>query len=200
MFEFKMTPHQTGMALWGDYAALERLHRFIHRVVEDSPVIEDKEGFVLGLAYDFRKAFERKRNEGWRAQARDRNRCRTYGVEILRPVLLIQTGMLRHAMGFIATDKLDQAIMYELEHVVETALQTATPVLAGSVLHAARRACMAPYSHLDAVLENRCVYFIELPAGDRLAMLAKEGAGIRPGVIPPSAFIDCDRDWPDFEW
>jgi len=214
MLDFDLTPHQTGMALWGDHATLERLHRFIHRVVEESPVIEDKEGFVLGLAYDVRKAFERQRHERWRGPTGDRNRCRIYGVEILWPLLLIQTGMLRHAIGFMSSDKLDQAIIYELEHVVESALRAAAPSTAEAILHATRRACTATYSHLDAVLEGRCVYFIELPASERLVMLAKvmdtldpmyeflakNGAGVRLGIIPPGAFRDCDKDWPEFEW
>ncbi|MEF8734187.1 MAG: hypothetical protein V5B40_20420 [Candidatus Accumulibacter meliphilus] len=33
MLEFKLTPHPAGLSLWGDYAALERLHGFVHRVV-----------------------------------------------------------------------------------------------------------------------------------------------------------------------
>jgi hypothetical protein len=59
MLEFELTPHHAGLTLWGDYAALERLHGFIHRIVEESHVIEDKEGLVLGLS----KAFDRQRSE-----------------------------------------------------------------------------------------------------------------------------------------
>ena len=50
MLEFELTPHHAGLSLWGDRAALERLHGFEHRVIAESEVIVDKEGFVLGLA------------------------------------------------------------------------------------------------------------------------------------------------------
>lgn len=36
MLEYKLTPHHAGVALWGDFAMLDRLHEFIHHVVEES--------------------------------------------------------------------------------------------------------------------------------------------------------------------
>ena len=33
MLEYKLTPHHAGIALWGDGAALDRLHEFVHHVV-----------------------------------------------------------------------------------------------------------------------------------------------------------------------
>lgn len=213
MLEFKLTPHHAGLSLWGDRAALERLHGLVHRVVEESDVIVDEESFVLGLAYDVRKAFEGQRSVGERSHFDDEH-CRIYGVEILWPVMLIQTALLRHAMGFIPTNALDQAIMYELEYVVGSAARAAMPVAADDVLHRSRRACVAPYEHLDSVLNSRCVYYIETAPGKRLkilpelmetfdpmyAFLAKQGAARRHGLIPASAFDACEADWPDFEW
>ena len=37
MLEYKLTPHHAGIALWGDGAALDRLHEFVHHVVAESP-------------------------------------------------------------------------------------------------------------------------------------------------------------------
>lgn len=213
MLEFKLTTQHAGLSLWGDHAALERLHGFIHRIVEESQVIVDKEGFVLGLAYDVRKAFEGQRSKGERSHFDD-ERCRIYGVEILWPVILIQTAVLRHAMGFIPTNALDHAIMYELEYVVESATRAAMPVTADDVLHWSRRACVASYEHLDSVLDSRCVYYINTPPGKRLkmlpklmetfdpmyALLAEQGPAKRPCIIAPKAFAKCEADWPDFEW
>jgi hypothetical protein len=48
-------------------------------------------------------------------------------------------------MGFILTNRLDQAIRYELEHVVESAVRAAMPVAADDVLRSTRRACVGPY-------------------------------------------------------
>ena len=214
MLEYKLTPHHAGVALWGDFSTLDRLHRFVHRVVEESNYIEDKEGFVLGLAYDVRKAFQGQRRQDYRGSSED-DRWRIYGVEILWPVLLVQVGVLRQAMAFIPTNKLDHAIMFELEHVVEAAVRAAMPVTADEVIH--RTGCIgnAPYIHLDTVLDSRCRYFIELPAKQRLKMLpkvmetfdpmyslfAETGSALRQGAISfDDAFVDGRQDWPDFKW
>jgi hypothetical protein len=146
MLEYRLTPHHAGIALWGDGAALSRLHEFVHHVVAESPYIEDKEGFVLGLAYDVRKAFQGQRSQDHRAFS-ENDRCHIYGVEILWPMLLVQVGMLRQAMAFIPTNKLDQAIMFELEHVVESAVRTAMPVTADEVIHRIRCIGSASYIH-----------------------------------------------------
>jgi len=213
MLECKLTPHHAGVALWGDFGTLGRLHEFIHDVVEKSVYIEDKEGFVLGLAYDIRKADEGQRSQDYRFDHND-DRCRIYGVEILWPVLLIQIGMLRQAMAFIPTTKLDQAIMFELEYVVESAVRAAMPTMAENVIHRIRFNGSAPYRHINSVLDSRCRYFIKLPVKQRLkvlpelmntfdpiyAFLSKTGAGLRPGAIPLSAFTENGEEWPDFEW
>lgn len=213
MLDFELTPRHAGLCLWGDYAALERLHAFIHHVVEVSPIVENKEGFVLGLAYDVRKAFEGQRRKAWRGRF-DEERCRTFGVEILWPVLLLQAGLLRQSMSFIPTDRLDQSVMYELEHVIVSALRKATPAAADDVIYAAQRACGNPYAHLELTLTSRCIYFIELTPNRRLSALPKlmetfdlayessvdPSARSRRGSIPPTAFTGPERDWPDFEW
>ena len=213
MLEFKLTRHHAGLVLWGYYAALERAHGLVHRVVEESPVIDDKEGFVLGLAYDLRKAFEGQRSKAFRSDP-DGSRCRIYGVEILWPVILVQVGLLRQAMGFIVTNRLDQSIMFELEHVVETAVRAAEPGRADEILEWMGRVGSAPYSHLAAVLDSRCRYFIECPPAKRLStlprlmetfdpmyeFLAEHRLALRPGIISPEAFAGGDREWPDFKW
>ncbi|WP_394475174.1 DUF6904 family protein [Ralstonia mannitolilytica] len=214
MLEYRLTPNHAGVALWGDFAALERLHGFIHYVVQESVYIEDKDGFVLGLAYDVRKAFSGQRSVGHRGDTKE-DRCRIYGVEVLWPMLLIQVGVLRQAMAFTPTNKLDQAIMFELEHVVESAVRAAMPVLADEVIHRALSAANVPYVHLAGVLDSRCRYFIALPPERRLKMLPTVMATFDPMngyptnsentvrsdiVIPPTAFTDSGGDWPDFKW
>lgn len=213
MLEFKVTRYHAGLSLWGDHAALKAAHALVHRIVDESVVIEDKEGFVLGLAYDLRKAFEGQRSKGRRPDPSSGS-CAIYGVEILWPVILVQLGLLRHAMGFVPTSRLEQATAFELEHVVERALRTAAPNRADEIIDLMSRIGAAPYAHIDALLDSRCLYFIELPPTKRLAalprvlesfdpmytFLADHGGSSRPGFIPPAAFEDGDRDWPDFKW
>ncbi|MBA4878200.1 DUF6904 family protein [Pseudomonas aeruginosa] len=189
MLEYKLTPHHAGVALWGDFAALDKLHEFIHHVVEESVYIEDKEGFVLGLAYDVRKAFQGQRTQGYRSYSED-DKCRIYGVEVLWPVLLVQVGVLRQAMAFIPTSKLKaDEVIQQIRHVGSTS-----------------------YLHLDSMLDSRCRYFISLPANQRLKTLPKlmetfnpmygflAKSDMRPGIIPPSAFVEDGQEWPDFKW
>lgn len=213
MLEYELTPNHAGVALWGDFAALDRLHCFIHHIVQESDYIEDKEGFVLGLAYDVRKAFEGHRRSGSRAHS-GLEHCSIYGVEILWPALLVQVGVLRHAMAFIPTNKLDQSIMFELEYIIESAIRAAMPVTADEVIHWKRCIGNASYIHLDSVFDSRCRYFIGLPVKQRLKALPKlmetfdpmyellvdSGTRLRPGAIHPSAFVDDAGAWPDFEW
>ena len=213
MLEYKLTPHHAGVALWGDFFTLDRLHEFIHHVVQESDYIEDKEGFVLGLAYDVRKAFQGQRSQDYRGHSED-DRCRVYGVEILWPILLVQVGVLRQAMAFMPTNKLDHAIMFELEHVVESAVRAAMPITADEVIHRIRCIGSASYMHLDSVLDSRSRYFIEVPPKQRLKVLPKlmetfdpmygflveSGTRARSGVIPPSVFVNDGQGWPDFEW
>ena len=205
MLEFTLNRHHTGLTPWGDHATLSRLHRVIHAVVEGSVVIEDKEGFVLGLAYDVRKAFEEQRRQDSRTHGDDKSRI--YGVEILWPVVLVQVGVLRHAMGFLPTDKGFQAAMYDLEDVVESAVRRAVPKAATNLIEWIARLGALPYKHLDSVPSNRCCYFIELELKRRLAsllplmesfdpmldFLAEHGT-LKPGMIPPSAFARGERE------
>ncbi|WP_027670526.1 DUF6904 family protein [Rheinheimera baltica] len=213
MLEFRLTPNHAGIALWGDFCTLSRLHEFVHHVVEQSDYIEDKEGFVLGLAYDFRKAYQGERSEEYRGDFED-ERYRIFGVEILWPVLLTQIGILRQAMAFIPTSKLDQAVMFELEYVVESAVRSAMPAAADEIIFRIKAIGNASYMHVDSILDSRISYFIRLSPQQRLTTLAKvlqtfdpmygimalSDAKFSPDVIPPTAFTNSGEDWPDFEW
>ena len=181
-------------------------------MVVESSAIEDKEGFILGLAYDVRKAFQGARSESHMDHGG--GRCTIFGVEILWPVILVQVGILRHAMAFMPTNRLDQATMFELEHLVESAVCAAMPGTTDEVIHHMSQIGAIACHHIDTVFDSRCRYFIELPANKRLValpklmetfypmygFLAEQGATMRSGFILPEAFVIGDYEWPDFEW
>jgi len=211
MLECTLNKYHTGLTLWGDYMSLRHLHELIHTVVEGSVVIENKEGFMLGLAYDVRKAQEGQRLKRKSKQAPDP--LVLYGVEILWPVILVQVGLLRHAMGFMPTSKRHHATMFELEYVVEAAIDEAVVADAAEIIEWIPRLGAAPYPHLDSVLTSRCVYFINLPAKKRLQALVpllesfdpmfdyfSESGPEKADRIPQSAFKEGDDEWPKFEW
>ena len=213
MLEFTLNKHHTGLTLWGDYPALKCLYTLIHELVAQSRLIEDKEGFVLSLAYDVRKAMEGQRLKAWRQNLNDKTRI--YGVQLLWPLILIQIGLLREAMAFLPTTKREQATLFEFEYVLEAAVRQALPVTADELWLRVRCAMIATYAELDLIIDSRCCYFLELPPAKRLAALdrvletfdpmylnfAYERDGqLRPGVIPPDSFAQGPCAWPAFKW
>lgn len=133
MLNYKLTPNHAGLALWGDYATLDQLYEFVHKVVAESSAIGDKEGFILSLAYDVRKAMQGARSKSHVDDSGGRHKV--FGVEILWPVILVQAGVLRHAMASMPTNRLDQATMFGLEHVVGLAACAAMPGTDGDAIH-----------------------------------------------------------------
>lgn len=103
--------------------------------------------------------------------------------------------------------------MFELEHAVESAVPEAVPKTAGELIEWIPRLGSLPYTRLDSALDNRCCYFIELPAKKRPSSLVHlmetfdpmyeflAGRGrLSPAMIPPSEFAGGEREWPEFDW
>nr|QTX14213.1 hypothetical protein [Klebsiella pneumoniae] len=67
--------------LWGDSEALNELHELIHYIVDESPLIKVKDGFMLSLAYDIRKAREGNRRVE-QHQYDQHDTYKLYGVEL----------------------------------------------------------------------------------------------------------------------
>ena len=122
MLRYKLLKNHGGITLIGDYDSLNVLHEIVHDVNKRSPIIRNKEGSFLGLAYDVRKAFERQR-EIYEPPKFEPEVGVMYGVQILWPVLLVQHRMLRQSLAFIDSTKKHQAITYALEWVIENALE-----------------------------------------------------------------------------
>jgi hypothetical protein len=121
MLTYKLLKNHAGVLLSGDYSSLRAAHDVVHEVNERSPLIKDKEGVFLGLAYDIRKAYEQQRKV-IKPPPHYPEVGPRFGVEILWPVILLQCRMLRASMAFIDTTKMQQAVAFNLEAVVEAAL------------------------------------------------------------------------------
>lgn len=122
MLTYDLLKNHAGILLCGDYRTLQTLHDVVHEVNDRSPLIENKEGSFLGLAYDARKAYERQRRVIEPPKHFEEVGVR-YGVEILWPVLIVQCRMLRASLGYFDSTKRQQAIAYALESVVEQAIE-----------------------------------------------------------------------------
>ncbi|MEB8475919.1 DUF6904 family protein (plasmid) [Acidithiobacillus ferriphilus] len=215
MLGYKPTPKQAGIVLWGDFDTLRRLHEFIFRIIDGSELIEKKESFVLGLAYDVRKAYEGQRRKRLNVEAYDQeDRCMRYGVEILWPVLLAQVGMLRHAMAFMPTNKLDQSIMFELEFIVESAVHETMPRAADELIEQIQHVGSWPHAHIQELISSRSHYFTLLTPRERLKSLSpimrtldplyenlyEIHPGLFPNAIPPNAFDNLADGDSTFQW
>nr|WP_312464201.1 hypothetical protein [Pantoea endophytica] len=84
MFLFELTPNNGGIVLWGDTASLNELYELIHYIVDESPLIKNKDGFMLALAYDIRKAREGQRRTDEYLYDYSKT-YELYGVELLWP-------------------------------------------------------------------------------------------------------------------
>ena len=121
MLTYDLLKNHAGILLCGDFRTLQTLHEVVHEVNDQSPLIDYKEGSFLGLAYDARKAYERQRRVIEPPEHFEEVGVR-YGVEILWPVLLVQSRMLRASLAYFDSTKRQQAIAYALESVIEEAI------------------------------------------------------------------------------
>lgn len=125
MLQFELTKKNAGVIIWGDTWTLHEVYDFIHKINDNSPIIKNKESFVLSLAYEIRHAFDGMRKKDVRERFEDK--CPIYGFEVLWPELVAQIGLLRASMSFVPCNRSDQAIMYELENLIEMAATKALP-------------------------------------------------------------------------
>lgn len=121
MLSYQLLRNHAGILLVGDFTSLHWLHEVIHDVNERSPLVRDKEGMFLALAYDVRKAYERQREILEPPEHFEEVGVR-YGVRILWPVLLLQQRMLRSSLAHLDHTAKMQAIAYALEAIIEEAV------------------------------------------------------------------------------
>lgn len=122
MLSYKLLRNHAGVLLAGDYNSLKVLHELIHVVNEKSPLVRNKEGPFLGLAYEVCKAYEQQREVIRPPEFFPEVGIR-FGVQILWPELLVQSRILRSSLACIDSSKWDQAVVFNLEAVIESALQ-----------------------------------------------------------------------------
>lgn len=123
MLTYSLLKNHAGILLTGDHGSLKALNEVVHEVNDKSPLLINKEGGLLGLAYDARKAYE-KQCEIIKPPKHYPEVGVRYGVQVLWPVLLVQCRMLRASMAFIDTTKWQQAVAFNLEAVIESALES----------------------------------------------------------------------------
>ena len=174
--------------------------------------------FVLGLAYDIRHAYQRDRKEKTFGYD-EYDKVKYRGVDILWPVILVQSGLLRWSAGFVPTGKKHQANLYQLESSIEESLDSFDPVVG--------RYCMDWLSRFSGLSSNYIISFVsyctkkfvyEGKAGkarfkklpsilDSLYPFSKEYREFEAEIKRIADEKKCDpndlqdwSDWPEFRW
>ena len=183
MLTYSLLKNHAGILLIGDYTSLKTFHEVVHEVNEKSPLLLDKEGLFLALAYDVRKAYEKQR-EVIEAPKHFPEIGTRYGVQILWPVLLVQCRMLRASLAYIETNKWQQAVAYNLEAVIESALKDDFGAQSGALVDRWMQIDPAhPYP--EEKLDSRCAIFCSWKKAER----RKRFAGLLASLDPMYPFF-----------
>lgn len=214
MLTYRLLKNNAGVLLCGDYGTLRDLNDVVHEVNKASVIVRDKEGGFLGLAFDARKAYEGQREVLQPPEHMPEVGIR-YGAAILWPVLLVQCRMLRAALAFFDSTKLQQAIAFSLEDVIESAIKDAFDSQADAILEAWYRIDPVDES-VEQRLDSRGAQFCAWTKDERRANLAGLLASFSPmydvyfkhwvgqgvkGLVSPEEFEVWEgREWPDPKW
>lgn len=156
-----------GLALWGDIYELKALWTFIHRVIEESALIEIEDPLLSGLAYEVRHAFDGMSHKGTRRWCGD-DPTPIYGFDCIWPSMLIQMGLLRAGLAFMPTvTRNDQAVMYHLENTVLDGLEAMLPGASENLYKTALMVAQEGGERANEKIHSRTSYFLTLTPAKR---------------------------------
>ena len=215
MLTYQLLKNHAGLLLAGDYQSLRSLRDIVVDVNNRSPIIRDKEGSFLGLAYDLRKAYEGQRKVVEPPEGYPEIGPR-FGVEIVWPALLWQCRALRASMAFINTSKHMQAHAYALEAVIEDGLREDFGADIGdSIIAEFERLDPASPGSEDALITRGAVFCSWTKAQRKKGVVGLVGSfspmysALYPiwlrngatGLVPPEEYEKwADSEWPDPKW
>ncbi|EPU4092949.1 DUF6904 family protein, partial [Klebsiella pneumoniae] len=137
---------------------------------DESPLIKVKDGFMLSLAYDIRKAREGNRRVE-QHQYDQHDTYKLYGVELLWPLVLVQSSILRNSMGYIQTDKNQLSVIYAFEYLIESALTESERTTSNDIMLTVKYASDSDFNFIEDNIDSRCCYFISLSPEQRKKQL-----------------------------
>jgi hypothetical protein len=164
------TKYGSGLGIFGDWYDLKDAYECVHRV-SDSPGVDAsrQKDYMIALAYDFRKAYERQREEK-KFGFDEYDTVQYRGVKVIWTYFLSQLALLRYAAGFMSTSRRDQATLYLLEALAEQTLASKDAGVA--------RQCMAilptivfPEGYLYSFIDVLTHEFVLTRPKDRLRSL-----------------------------
>lgn len=211
------TAHGAGITLYGDFYDLSSAHETIHKIADQSFLEERLREYMLGLAYDLRKAFEGQR-EKRKFGVGKLDKVSYGGVAVLWPYFLTQIGMIRHFAAYTVTDHKDQSCLFLLEDCAVTSLLAMDAKVGKTCAEWLLRFPMFPNDYLlSFVTESARKFVFDSPTKKRFASLPEtlrqidwrspEYARYEQSVTKmaktqkcsPHALVDT-REWPGFQW
>lgn len=179
MLTYALLKNHAGILLMGDYETLKSLNEVVHDVNERSPLVQDKEGWFLALAYDLRMAYN-----GRRRTIDSPDECPEiglrFGVEILWPVILWQCRVLRSSLAYIDTTEHMQAHTYALEAVIKAALREDFGGVIGANVVAKWERIDPGHENVEKMLDSRGAVFCSWTKAQRRAGIIGLVASLDP--------------------
>ncbi|KIL03230.1 hypothetical protein EGJ28_23285 [Stutzerimonas xanthomarina] len=196
-----------GLVIWGDIYELKNLWAFIHRVLDESTLLDEEDQLLTSLAYEVRHAFDRLRHKSVRKWYGE-DSTPIYGFDCLWPVALMQLGRLRAGLAFMPTvTRHDQSVMYGLESVVLNGLEDMLPGTSEQLIKMALRFAHEDADTVDSTLDSRTGYFLSLTPKKRKDNLAAIFDSIgtvwaRDNPLDPIVFEPFLglSEYPSFKW
>ncbi|MBS1781047.1 MAG: hypothetical protein JST70_17105 [Bacteroidetes bacterium] len=126
MLQAYPTKNGTGVSIYGNYGELNSLYDTIHHVANSLDQHNGAQGaqfqLLMNFAYEVRKASSGQRLKETFTYDADNIQHVLYGFRLVWTDILIFISVLRHNAGYSQSDKLQQATLYLLEHIIEQAL------------------------------------------------------------------------------
>lgn len=210
------TKYGSGITLYGDAHDLRALNQTIHKVAGERHVDERFANFMLGLAYDVRKAYEGAR-ESKRIGLAGLNAVKYFSVNVLWPYFLPQVALIRHFAAYHPTTHRDQGCLYFLEDCAITSLLAADANVGKVCSEWFLNFPMLPHDYLIEFFSHCTREFVSFPEKKRfgklpdilrkLAWHSPEYRAFSKEIAEAAKANDCGpeelsdpREWPKFRW
>ena len=117
------TKNGTGISIFGDLSSLyETVHGIAESMDENNIHFKGQSQLLMNFAYEIRKAYSGQRLNDTIIFDGDDKKLHYYGFQCVWTDILIFIAVLRRNVGYIQTNKLQQANLYLLEYITERTL------------------------------------------------------------------------------
>ncbi len=127
-------------------------------IVDESPLIKVKDGFMLSLAYDILQSTEGNRRVE-QHQYDQHDTYKLYGAELLWPLVLVQSSIPETQWVIFRQTKNQLSVMYAFEYLIESALTESEKRRNGVMLTANMHQTL-DFNFIEDNIDSRCCYFI----------------------------------------